>query len=153
MSVDILGTSCETNAEAWFSIVLHPRKPEGSLGRTAQDGHLDSHTAPELWFGTPCLWPHEQGRHIILQRCTLHHEPTFPDLHWLSAIQHGCVLRSSSSQGKQKQKTCRFINTSTIVSERKKVTHFPHFQTSLLLHTESPLRYGTLRDTWRSDAC
>ena len=23
---------------------------EGSLGRTAQDGHLDSHTAPELWL-------------------------------------------------------------------------------------------------------
>ena len=22
---------------------------EGSLGRTAQDSHLDSHTAPELW--------------------------------------------------------------------------------------------------------
>ena len=39
----------ETNAEARFSIALHPRKPEGSLGRTAQDGHLDSHTAPELW--------------------------------------------------------------------------------------------------------
>ena len=46
MSVDILGTS--TNAEAWFNIALRPRKPEGSLGRTAQDGHLDSHTAPEL---------------------------------------------------------------------------------------------------------
>ena len=45
MSVDILGTSV-TNAEAWFSIALRPRKPEGSLGRTAQDGHLDSHTAP-----------------------------------------------------------------------------------------------------------
>ena len=28
---------------------LRPRKPWGSLGRTAQDGHLDSHTAPELW--------------------------------------------------------------------------------------------------------
>ena len=27
---------------------LRPRKPEGSLGRTAQDVHLDSHTAPEL---------------------------------------------------------------------------------------------------------
>ena len=39
-----------TNAEAWFSIALRPRKPEGSLGRTAQDGHLDSHTAPELWY-------------------------------------------------------------------------------------------------------
>ena len=38
-----------TNAEAWFSIALRPRKPEGSLGRTAQDVHLDSHTAPELW--------------------------------------------------------------------------------------------------------
>ena len=37
-----------TNAEARFSNSLRPRKPEGSLGRTAQDGHLDSHTAPEL---------------------------------------------------------------------------------------------------------
>ena len=37
-----------TSAEAWFNIGLRPRKPEGSLGRTAQDGHLDSHTAPEL---------------------------------------------------------------------------------------------------------
>ena len=35
-----------TNAEARFSKSLRPRKPEGSLGRTAQDGHLDSHTAP-----------------------------------------------------------------------------------------------------------
>ena len=31
-------------------IALRPRKPEGSLGRTARDGHLDSHTAPELWY-------------------------------------------------------------------------------------------------------
>ena len=38
-----------TNAEAWFSIALRPRKSEGSLGRTAQYGHLDSHTAPELF--------------------------------------------------------------------------------------------------------
>ena len=38
----------ETNAEAWFNIALCPWKPEGSLGRTAQDSHLDSHTAPEL---------------------------------------------------------------------------------------------------------
>ena len=38
----------ETKAEAWFNIALCPRKPEGSLGWTAQDGHLDSHTAPEL---------------------------------------------------------------------------------------------------------
>ena len=39
----------ETNAEARFKNSLRPRKPEGSLGRTAQDVHLDSHTAPELW--------------------------------------------------------------------------------------------------------
>ena len=38
-----------TNAEARFNKSLRPRKPESSLGRTAQDGHLDSHTAPELW--------------------------------------------------------------------------------------------------------
>ena len=37
-----------TNAEARCNISLRPRKPEGSLGRTAQDGNLDSHTAPEL---------------------------------------------------------------------------------------------------------
>ena len=41
-----------TNAEAWFNNSLRPRKPEGSLGRTAQDGHLDSHTAPELCITT-----------------------------------------------------------------------------------------------------
>ena len=39
-----------TNAKVWFNIALRPRKPEDSLGRTAQDGHLDSHTAPELCF-------------------------------------------------------------------------------------------------------
>ena len=37
-----------TNAEARFNKSLRPRKPEGSLGRTAQDVHIDSHTAPEL---------------------------------------------------------------------------------------------------------
>ena len=37
-----------TNAEAWFNNSLCPWKPEGLLGRTAQDGHLDSHIAPEL---------------------------------------------------------------------------------------------------------
>ena len=47
MSADILGTSCD-NAEARFNKSLRPRKPEGSLGRTAQDVHLDFHTAPEL---------------------------------------------------------------------------------------------------------
>ena len=39
-----------TNAEARFNNSLRPRKPEGSLERTAQDGHLDSHTAPELGY-------------------------------------------------------------------------------------------------------
>ena len=56
-----------TNAEARFNIALRPRKPEGSLGRTAQDGHLDSHTAPELWtrgaqrtsFNTLDNWGHK----------------------------------------------------------------------------------------------
>ena len=38
-----------TNAEARCNKSLRPRKPQGSLGRTAQDVHLDSNTAPELW--------------------------------------------------------------------------------------------------------
>ena len=51
------------NAEAWFSIALRPRKPEGSLGRTARDVHLDSHTAPELCSTSggvyvPCIDAH-----------------------------------------------------------------------------------------------
>ena len=37
-----------TNAEVWFNKSLRPRKAEGSLGRTAQDSHLGSRTAPEL---------------------------------------------------------------------------------------------------------
>ena len=32
-----------------FNIALRPLKPEGSLGQTDQDGHLDSHTDPELY--------------------------------------------------------------------------------------------------------
>ena len=36
-----------TSVEARFNKSIRPRKPEGSLGRTAQDGHLDSHTAPD----------------------------------------------------------------------------------------------------------
>ena len=36
------------SAEAQFNNCLRPRKPEGLLGRTAQDSHLDSHAAPEL---------------------------------------------------------------------------------------------------------
>ena len=45
-----------TNAEARFNKSLRPRKPEGSLGRTAQDVHLDSHTAPELYALHPQAW-------------------------------------------------------------------------------------------------
>ena len=56
-----------TNAEARFNKSLRPRKPEGSLGRTAQDVPLDSHTAPELWtlpaqrtgFNTLDNWGHK----------------------------------------------------------------------------------------------
>ena len=44
------GTSCD-QCRSTFNNSLRPRKPEGSLGRTAQDVHLDSHTAaPELWW-------------------------------------------------------------------------------------------------------
>ena len=51
VSCHIRGKLWPISAEARFNKSLRPRKPEGSLGRTAQDVHLDSHTAPELWQG------------------------------------------------------------------------------------------------------
>ena len=46
-----------TNAEAQFNKSLRPRKPEGLLGRTAQDVHLDSHTVPELCYALVTVCP------------------------------------------------------------------------------------------------
>ena len=52
-------TSAETarlirdgHAEARFNVALRPQKPLGSVGRGAQDGHLDFHTPPELCMPT-----------------------------------------------------------------------------------------------------
>ena len=71
-----------TNAEARCNKSLRPRKPEGSLGRTAQDVHLDSHTAPELCTETFrsfcfCLMSSDAkpGRHCLLYR-TARQRPT-----------------------------------------------------------------------------
>ena len=66
-----------TNAEARFNKPLRQRKPEGSLGRTAQDVHLDSHTAPELCvmlLGVRGLIPpgvcgETAGRRVTVDRC------------------------------------------------------------------------------------
>ena len=41
-----------TSAEAWFSIALRPRKPEGSLGRTAQDGHVADASLGLLFYSS-----------------------------------------------------------------------------------------------------
>ena len=65
-----------TNAEARFNNSLRPRKPEGSLGRTAQDVHLDSHTAPELW---------REWLFCVCCFCTLFspsHLDTLRKIHW-----------------------------------------------------------------------
>ena len=40
----VLMPVCRSMVQYSFTL----RKPEGSLGQTAQDGHLDSHTASEL---------------------------------------------------------------------------------------------------------
>ena len=54
-----------TNAEARFNNSLRPRKPEGSLGRTAQDVHLDSYTAHKLCVVShPGLLPFIQDNSI-----------------------------------------------------------------------------------------
>ena len=63
-----------TNAEARFNNSLRPRKPEGSLGRTAEDGHLDSYTAPELWETAPELW--EKNTRVIVPNMSTRHVRT-----------------------------------------------------------------------------
>ena len=82
-----------TNAEARFNKSLRPRKPEGSLGQTAQDVHLDSHTAPELWFcpafffalpSLPCYITftfHENG---VLDVCLCWPSISLTQWHWCS---------------------------------------------------------------------
>ena len=70
MSVWMLSTSASPSSSSMFLYVrphrpLCPRKPEGSLGRTAQDGHLDSHTAPAMMTmgkNEECLWAAGIGR-------------------------------------------------------------------------------------------
>ena len=88
-----------TNAEAWFNIALCPRKPEGSLGRTAQDGHLDSHTAPELCFSngllswcftsTEARWPirdgDREGRGRQSEGSTVETARKWPERPWTAA--------------------------------------------------------------------
>ena len=60
-----------TNAEARFSNSLRPRKPEGSLGRTAQDVHLDSHTVPELSPALKPRFPKVYLRAVKIRACAL----------------------------------------------------------------------------------
>ena len=47
--VDILGTNCDQCVSMVQCCFTSTRKPQGSLGRGTQDGHLDFHTAPELF--------------------------------------------------------------------------------------------------------
>ena len=75
-----------TNAEARCNKSLRPRKPEGSLGRTAQDVHLDSHTAPELWRSPEaavCILTVGFLRRFSWQRSVVHFDPVC----WLHALE------------------------------------------------------------------
>ena len=50
MSVDVLGTNCDQCRSTVRYCFTHIyTETIGLLGRKAQDGHLDFHTAPELW--------------------------------------------------------------------------------------------------------
>ena len=77
-----------TNAEAWFNKSLRPRKPEGSLGRAAQDGHLGSHTAPEL-----CLWPlkKKNGTYQSSEAVWKSRWPAFEEDEWDLSELRSCV--------------------------------------------------------------
>ena len=60
-----------TNACARFDVALRPQKPYGSLGRGAQDGRLDFHTAPELWPAFQSYGPIYIYVYVIAQSTTV----------------------------------------------------------------------------------
>ena len=51
VAVWTLNRNCRLLMIVW-SVALRPQKTVGLLGTGAQDGHLDFHTAPELWNNT-----------------------------------------------------------------------------------------------------
>ena len=60
-----------TNAEVWFNIALRPRKPEGSLGRTARTATSTlTQPAPELWYGGGGRGRLYTYRHTVTTRMT-----------------------------------------------------------------------------------
>ena len=107
-----------TNAEARFNNSLRPRKPEGSLGRTAQDGHLDSHTAPELCFFLEFefeFFPHFSPTGD--RRCELNSSSSFPSISLWGFYSVTCIhppqysFYHSDTQSKlRRKKHARIIN-------------------------------------------
>ena len=76
-----------TNACAWFSVALRPQKPKGSLGRGAQDGHLDFHRArPELCGGV-------SASRVVISERTRIDLTAVPKAGWLLMPQH-CTAAS-----------------------------------------------------------
>ena len=74
------------------SILLYVHeKPEGSSGWQAQDGHLDSHTAPELWW------------HVCIHNCFMYlvsmhgHRHVWPWLTEFSSTVRSCFTVSPLS--------------------------------------------------------
>ena len=89
-----------TNAEAWFISALRPRKPESLLGRTAQDGHLDSHTAPELWTYHLANnnYIYTQHTHPNTHTCTTHtHTPKHTHMRYTHTHTHPWMHQSVST--------------------------------------------------------
>ena len=77
-----------TNAEARFNKSLRPRKPEGSLGRTAQDVHLNSHTAPELFSYNVKYWVIGDSNRTSVSRIKM----DLLKFHFLNFILHTAVF-------------------------------------------------------------
>ena len=57
MLADILGTNCDQCVSMVQYCFTSTETVRGSLGRKAQDGHLDFHTAPELCIPRNPFWP------------------------------------------------------------------------------------------------
>ena len=124
-----------TNAEARCNKSLRPQKPEGSWGRTAQDVHLDSHTAPELWVvqsKSACSWKpvkHDRawstnGWVTIMCYCWALHPP------WDFYSQILCTLHTSPSD----ETTDRSPLSRVYTYKCKTITHMSKRSCTAVVH-------------------
>ena len=134
----------ETNAWAWFNIALRPRKPEGSLGRPAQDGHLDS-LSHSSWTMAASVFV-ELLNYLSLEDKRFHEqsmtaeksEPFIRSLWHACLVQHVQKRSKNNKQKKIKKNKALFWNASFTGKDSSHSNPPPPPDTLTLMHALPP---------------